>query len=307
MQKISLIISVFLFTIGMNSAIYAQCGCMSSISVGMLSPNIGSSSSGTMREGYLLLNLSGNYIIGNKYWSGWDEVPAQTVKEFYNYALLLQSSYGLTNRFSLDLDLGYILKNYIDAPPFKYERKGLSNINLLGKYNFYYDPRNDFEITAGIGGKIPLQMVSDTNYKYTQSSQGAFAGIYQIFLHKGFKTSELHLFLINRGEISARNDADYLYGPYFITSLICTKPISDKFLGLIELKNELKLQDKNPDGTNFDSGFSNIIIAPQIIFSFDNFYTGLKFDYPLLRHYNGSQAVKNFSVNLNFGVNTKLF
>lgn len=286
---------------------YAQCGCMSSISVGTLSPNIASSSTGTMRQGYLAVNLSGNYIFGNQYWSGWKSAPTQTVKEFENYSLFLQSSYGITNRFSLDVEMGYVARNYIDAPPFKYIRSGLNNLGLIGKYNFYYNPRSDFEITGGAGLKMPLQAVSDTNYKYTQTSQGALAGIYQIFLHKGFKDSEIHLFLIHRGEISARNDAEYLFGPFFQTSLIATKLISKNFLGLIELKNEMKLQDKNPDEINFDSGFSNVILSPQVFYSIGIMNIGAKFEYPILRHYNGSQAAKNYSVNLNFGINAKIF
>jgi hypothetical protein len=305
--KLTFIIAFCLFYFGTYAESTAQCGCMSSISVGTLSPNLGSSSTGTMRQGYLSLNLSGNYIFGNKYRSGWKEVPSQTVREFENSSIFFQSSYGITNRLSLDMDLGFIVRNYIDAPPFKYTTSGPNNLNILAKYNLYYNPRYDFEITVGGGLKVPLQMVSDTNYKYTQTSQGAFAGLYQIFLHKGFKKSDFHLFLIHRGDISARNDADYLYGPFFITSLIGTKPITKHFLALLEMKNELKMKDENPNEVNYDSGFMNLILAPQIMYITDLLNFGIKFEYPAIRHYNGSQAAKNYSVSLSLGINTKLF
>ncbi|OGU57318.1 MAG: hypothetical protein A2X64_06305 [Ignavibacteria bacterium GWF2_33_9] len=302
-----LIFTILLFGLISSQNTFAQCGCMSSLSVGTLSPNIGSSSTGTMRQGHLFTNLAGNYIFGDKYWSDWDEVPAQTVKQFENYSIFLLTSLGITNHLTLDMNLGYVLRNYINAPPFEYNRSGLNNLEVLGKYNLYYNPRSDFEITGGLGGKIPLQMVSDTNYKYTQTSQGAFASIYQIFLHKGFKESEIHLFLIHRGELSVKNSADYLYGPYFINSLITTKPISDNFIGLVELKNELKLQDENAGVMNYDSGFMNLILSPQIIFSVSNFTCGIKYELPILRYYHGSQASKNYSLNLNIGYTTKIF
>ena len=309
MKKSTLIFTaIFLsFILFLPLSSLAQCGCMSSLSVGALSPNIGSSSSGTMRQGNLFTNLAGNYVFGDKYWSEWKEIPPETVKQFENYSLFLQTSLGITNRFTLDMNFGYVLRNYIDAPPFEYNRNGLNNLEIMGKYNFFYNPKRDFEITVGLGGKIPLQMVSDTNYKYTQTSQGAFAGTYQIFLHKGFKKSEFHMFLIHKGEISAMNSADYLYGPFFINSLIVTKPISNSFIGLVELKNEIKLQDENVGMTNYDSGFMNIIFSPQIIYSFSKFTCGIKYELPVLRYYHGSQASKNYSLSLNLGYSTEIF
>lgn len=298
-----LILSIFLVTQNLS----AQCGCMSSISIGSLSPNLGSNSTGTMRQGFFSINLSSNYVYGDKYRSGWEEVSPQTVKNFENISFFLQSSYGITNRLSLDMDIGYIARNHITAPPFEYSSSGLNDLRLLGKYNVLYNPRNDFEITIGAGSKIPLKIVSDTNYKYTQTSQGAFAGIYQIFLHKGFKKSEVHLFLVHRGEISVRNSADYLYGPYFLTSFLSTKPISESFIVALELKNEYKLQDENPDQVNFDSGFMNMILSPQLIYVKDYFSAGIKIDFPIVRYYNGSQAGKNYLISLNLGVNTRIF
>lgn len=301
---IFLALFLFVFT---SDLIFAQCGCMSSISVGTLSPNLGSSSTGTIRQGFLSFNLSGNYVTGDHYRSGWEEIPPVTVKEFENTSGFLQLSYGITNRLSTDVEFGYTFGNYINAPPFKYERSGPNFVNILGKYNLFYKPKNDFEITFGAGVKTPLLMVNDTNYKYTQSSQGAFAGIYQIFIHKGYKESGLHLFLIHRGELSVRNNADYLYGPYLATSLVASKAYLKGIIALIELKNELKSQDKNLDEVNFDSGFMNLSIAPQVIFTFGDFYYGTKFDLPIIRYYNGSQAAKNYSVSINIGYSTRLF
>jgi hypothetical protein len=51
----------------------------------------------------------------------------------------------------------------------------------------------------------------------------------------------------------------------------------------------------------------NLSIAPQVIFTFGDFYYGTKFDLPIIRYYNGSQAAKNYSVSINIGYSTRLF
>jgi hypothetical protein len=284
----------------------AQCGCMSSISVGSLSPNIGTLNNGTLKIGYLNLNLTTNYTYGNTYYKGTTLAPPDAVKEFYNINSTLYSSYGVSNRVSLDLALSYIWKTYIDAPPFIFQKSGLGNIALLGKYNLLFLPNSNFELTLGMGGKIPMQKVTDTTYIYLQPSNGAFSAIHYLFIHKGFKRIPLNFYFVNQGEYYANNDANYQVGTTFITSLFTSYLITDKIYGAVEIRNEYKLHDINNNHKNFDSGFNNIILSPQISLSSKDYYLTLKYDFLAYKNFNGLQATKNYSISLNFGYEFEL-
>lgn len=291
---------LFLLTFS-NTIAFSQCGCMSSLSISSLSPSIGQTNSGTMKENFLNVNLITAYFYGDKYYSSTNEIPSGIVKDFQNFSTVLYASYGITNRLSIDADIGFVIKNKINAPPFSYERVGFSNLDLMGKYNLYYNPRNDFEITLGLGGLVPIQMVSDTNYQFTQTSQGAYAGAYQIFLHKGFHTQGFHVFLINKGQFYLENSAKYQYGPYFVTSCIGTYAILENLLGVIEIKNENKAKDKSVGVENYDSGYNSISVAPQLMYLTPDFNLSLKYELPVYRNYYGEQAVRNYTIYLTLG------
>lgn len=302
----TLIILFVLFITCINYSSYSQCGCMSSISVGSLSPNIGTTNNGTLKAGYFNLNLATNYIYGNTYYKGSELAPPDAVREFYNANSTLYATYGLNNRVSLDFAISYIWETYIDAPPFVFKKSGLGNIALLGKYNVLFLPRSDFEITVGLGGKIPIQKVSDTTYIYLQPSNGAFSAIYYLYIHKGFKHIPLNFFLVNQGEYFSKNDANYKFGTTFITSFFTSYTFQEALSFSIELRNEYKSHDENNDKENVDSGFNNIILSPQLSFFKNNYFLSLKYDYMAYKYFNGLQATKNYSISLNLGYEFEL-
>ncbi len=301
-----LLLHIFMLSMIGHYEVKAQCGCMSSISAGALSPTLGTSTTGTMRENFLSINLFNIYTYGNKYYQGSKLAPPDVVNEFSNITNTLYLSYGITKQLSLDFNFNYISQNSVDAPPFVYKSSGFGNIGILAKYNFYYNPRNDFEFTAGIGGNIPIKKATDTTYIYLQPSNGSFSGIGQIFLHKGFQKEKFNLYLINRSEFFGLNNVNYRFGNTITTSLMATYNLSENLIFIAELRNEYKNKDKNNDYVNPDSGYNNFILSPQITYLWDKFSISLKYDNNTFRNYNGLQASKNYSLYLNFGYNFKI-
>lgn len=295
MIKITLSIII---TLLLTIELYSQCGCMSSMTSGLLSPSM-ITQTGTLRKGIVLLNLYTNYTFGNKEFSSTKVVPNSTVQEFWNSALNFKASYGFTKRLTGTVGANYILQNNIKTYIFSYKTNGWNSAQLGAKYNLLFNPKKNYEITALADLFIPFQSVDDTTYIYLQPTTGAIAYSLGLFYHKGFSDYEFDLFSSWSSTFSSKNSANYQFGSVHSLTVALTKPIIKQISVGLAGNFSYKDKDKLREVVQANSGYKNLTISPQISFFFADFMAGLNADLPVYNEYFGSQMSRAFSVSLN--------
>lgn len=288
-------VSIWVFV---TTQLFSQCGCMSSITSGMLSPTT-TIQTGTLHEGFLLINLLGNYTTGNREYSSCKIVPNSTVREFWNSTLSLSASYGITKKFTGTITLNYVLENNIKTYIFRYTNKGWNSVQLGAKYNLFFNPKDNYEITTMAGFSLPLQTVKDTTYMYLQPTSGAFAFSPGIFFHKGFNKAEIDIFTFWSSTLWTKNDANYQFGSMHQLTMGVTKPILKILSAGLLVNFAYKDKDALTGQIRDDSGYKTISISPQVMLHSNNFTLGLETDIPIYKEFFGRQITKEFSTSLN--------
>ncbi len=280
----------------LRTQLFAQCGCMSSITSGMLSPST-TIQAGTLREGFLLINLLGNYTTGNKEYSSSRIVANSTVREFWNATTSFSASYGLTKRLTGIIGLNYVLEHNIKTYIFNYSNKGWNSAQIGAKYNIWFNPKENSEITIIADFALPLQTVQDTTYLYLQPTTGAFSISPGLFFHKGYNKVEIDLFAFWNSTIWSNNAANYRFGSVHQITLGITKPISKIFSAGLFVNLAYKDRDDLAGRTQINSGYKTIALSPQVLLNSKNLSIGLNFDIPIYKEYFGSQMTKEFSTS----------
>lgn len=303
LNKISTIMIFTLLLI--PELIYSQCSCMGGAAVGGLTPVGGTVNIGVLREGYFRTSAMYRYSSGNEYYRGDATAEKGLVDNYYIHYIGILAGYGISNKFTAEFEIGGFPQKFQDFGYYTLAGSGLSHMTFYGKYNLYHSIRNEFEVTAGLGGKIPLVIKESNLPQHVLPSTGAYGLVLQAFLHKGFKDYGLRFFLIHRTDINAVNNLDYKYGAGFYTSLFVSKSIIKSLTGLLEIRNELRMHDKYQNELSEDSGGNIFVISPQLNYVVGDFYISALFDYPFYKYYNGYQLSNNssFSINLTWQTN----
>ncbi|TAL69881.1 MAG: hypothetical protein EPN82_04490 [Bacteroidetes bacterium] len=293
-----------LFSFSLFSEASAQC-----CSVG--SPVGGTTSIGTLPQNNFRYTLFYRYGYGNRYYIA-SELVNDTkinVKQAFSNYVGLFIDYGLLNRLTITGECGYYINKVQDwGEKGQFEASGLSSAVLMGKYNLLNDIESEFEITAGMGIKIPftskrIQKNGVDLPRDVQPSPGAFGFVSQLYLRKGFSDISANLFLVNRIEINGSNedDLDYRYGNCYNTSFFITKKIVDNLIGILQIRNEIKEKDRdNFTGEISTSGSNLFFFSPQINYSFGDLSVSALYDLPVYRYYNNRQLGGKYSFALNF-------
>ncbi len=284
---------------------FSQCSCMGGAAVGGLTPVGGTVNIGVLREGFFRATAMYSYSSGDQYYRG-DETAEKGLVDNYNIHYIgLLAGYGISNKFTAELEIGGFPLKFQDFGYYTLSGSGLSHLTVYGKYNLYHSIRSEFEITVGLGGRIPLVIEESNLPQHVLPSTGAYGLVLQAFLHKGFKDYGLRFFLIHRTDINAENNLDYQYGSGFYTSLYVSKNILKGLTGLLEVRNELRMQDKYQGELYEDSGGNIFIVSPQINYVLGDFYISALFDYPFYKNYNGYQLSNSssFAINLTWQTN----
>ncbi len=286
---------------------YSQCSCMGGAAVGGLTPVGGTVNIGVLREGFFRATTFYRYSAGDTYYRGDVIAEKGLIDNYHIHYMGLLFGYGVTNKFTLEAELGAFPQKFQDFNYYSLSGGGLSHVLISGKYNLFYSIRNEFEITAGIGGRLPLVIQEENLPQYVLPSTGAYGLVLQAFLHKGYKDHGLRFILIHRTDINAENNLDYQYGTGFYTSFYTAKNIFDAITGIIEIRNEYRLKDAYMGEVYDDSGGNIFIISPQINYVIGDFNISALFDYPFYKYYNGYQLANDFSFALNLTWQIKLF
>lgn len=292
-----LLLSAFILFFLMVVQVFTQCGCMSSMASGLLSPAT-SPQAGTLREGFALINLAANYTTGNKEYSSVNIVPNTTVREFWNSTINFNVSYGINKRLTTTVGVNYVLKSNIETFSFNYKSNGWNSVQIGAKYNIIYNPKENYELTLIGDLFLPLQAVNDTTYLYLQPSSGATGFTSGLFYHKGFQNLEIDLFSSFYSTYWSENAANYKFGTLNSLSIALIKPILKQLALGLNINLTYKDKDKLNGEVQTNSGFKNIALSPQIYFNFDEFSIGLNSDIPIYNNFFGSQISKNFSAGM---------
>ncbi len=307
LKTIKYLILIVIMLMSLDMSAFSQCSCMGGAAVGGLTPVGGTVNVGVLRKDYFRAAAFYRYSRGDTYYR--NDSPAETglVDSYHIHYTGLLVGYGLSNKLTLEAELGGFPEKYQDFKYFSLSSGGLSHILVSGKYNLYYDFRKEFEISAGAGLRAPLVTHEENLPQHILPSTGAYGAVFQLFIHKGFEQQGIRLILMHRTDINAENNLDYQYGTGFYTSLYLTKNIIDRLSGIVEIRNEFRLKDKYLGETYEDSGGNIFIISPQINYTIKDFNISALLDYPFYKNYNGYQLANDFSIAFNITWQTELF
>jgi hypothetical protein len=295
-----LFLFLLLFLLFTGSEISAQCCAQGS-------PAPGTSNAGIIDAGSLRVISFYRYSYADKYYIV--NKPAEfnflQKSDYHYWGNLL--SYGITKKITAETELGYYIqkKQVINNdPPVELSGHGLNNIVVSLKYPLLKSIIKNYEWSLGAGLKIPLQKtpVVKDNVRLpvdVQPSTLAYGNVFQSFLYKGLKNDSIKLFLINRLELNYENELSYRYGNSFSTSLFVAAPAIKSVTGILQLRHEYKLMNRSFDKKLINTGGHIAFISPQINYSFGKWNASFLVDFPVWRHYNGTQLGNKYSLTLN--------
>jgi hypothetical protein len=227
-------------------------------------------------------------------------------QSFYHFSGF-SSAYGITDKITFEYETGYFIRKQQDynfEPSLSLHGYGFSNGITSLRINIINNSDKDFEFTSGFGlkfpyTKTPLKINNVEMPKDLQPSTGAYGGVLQVFLYKGFKKHALKLFLIQRFEYNTKNIKDYQVGSTLNSAFFITRPIRRDFTGIMQIRHEYRSSDVRNNQNVTSSGGNLVFISPQINYNYGLWNFSLLSDIPAYRHYNGIQFGSKGSVAVN--------
>lgn len=289
---------------------HSQCGCIGGAAVGGSSVFGGTSNIGVLSEGTARATASIIHSYGNKYFTGSKLASSEKVGTVEEYSAVysgLMIGYGITDKLTFDFELGFFPNKMQDFGTYKLSGSGFSHSTIYGKYNLYSNKYDQIFWSVGLGAKLPLETDYQNLPQNIRTSNGAFGAVLLNYFHKGFIESEMNLIMINRIDINAENNSDYQYGTSFINSAFVTKSIIEDLTGILEIRSDVKLRDRYLDEEVMTSGWNNVILSPQINYSFSDFNVSAFYDIPVYKYYNDTQLTNKQNIGISLTWQSKVF
>lgn len=242
---------------------------------------------------------------GNQYYTGSSHYNSKVSvnKAFYNY-LATTVSYGVSNKFTLELESGYFFNKTQEyntqSVDNKLIGKGLSNLVILGKHSLFTEPVKRIYITGALGAKIPYsrEYQWDNGVQLPpeiQPSMGAFGAVFNLSFVKENPENGLRYFFISRAETNGTNKNDYKLGHSFYNSIYVSKHLMFPWLkgdwtAILQVRNEIRTQDKIADETKESSGSNLIFVSPQLNYVIkEKWNLSTMVDIPVYQNFKGTQ------------------
>ena len=304
MQKYILLFAILFFT----NRTFSQC-CSAGGAIGG-SSNVGTVDKKNLRwTAFYRNSLSEDYFRSSKV-----EVPLGVFLKnaYFNY-VGTTIAYGVTNRLTTELELGYFINKtqvYNRPDLDNVSGSGLSNGVVSVKYNLIHNLANNIDYTAGLGVKFPFPINIQDNLKgYSIDvlpSTGTFGGVAHSILSKKFPSINFRILLINRLEYNTVNNfdfntlsnKDYQFGKTLSSSLFLTKMIVKNLTGIVQLRHEYRTYDKRDSKIEINTGGILYIFSPSISYTvFKTWNFSVAYDMPIYRSYNGKQFANKYSIS----------
>ena len=301
-------VSLFLLVFFMVFEVLSQC-CSPGNPVG------GSSNLGTLNEGSWKVIAYYRYSSSGKYYDGSKPFDPYFVKSgSFNYSGLL-ISHAISQKITIDFEVGYFItkgQEYVTGViPKTKTGYGLADFFITPKLNLL--KRNDWEITSGLGLKIPLGSYK-RKFKGAiaeidiQPTSGAVDYIHTLYVSKEFPQNHLRFFIYNRIEVKRPNPRLYKYGNLYATSFYTSISMSTRFDFILQARSEIRAKDERPGQTppyRIEkipiSGSQKIFFSPQINFNGSQTWSvSALVDIPVYQYYNKQQLANSYAVSIVF-------
>lgn len=242
---------------------------------------------------------------GDHYFSGSSRYNGKLsiTKVYYNY-LATTIGYGINDKFTLELETGYFLnktqKYNTESSDNKLEGKGLSTLVILGKHSLFSEPVKRIYITGALGAKLPCSR----DYQWDngvqlppeiQPTMGALGAVCNLSFVKESPENGMRYFFISRAEANGTNKNDYKLGASFYNSVYVSKHLMFPWLKgdwttILQVRDEIRTQDKIMDVKKESSGSNLIFISPQLNYVVkEKWNFSAMIDIPVYQNFNGTQ------------------
>jgi len=241
-------------------------------------------------------------------------------KAYYNY-LFAGFGYGLTNRFTIELETGYYLNKtqvYNLTPSYKLTGKGFSNVIISGKYNLFYNSQKRIYFSVSPGIKIPcsrkLKIYNNVELPIeVQPTVGAYGYVLNLSFVKENSGKGMRYFATNRIEISNPNKNEYKLGTAIFTSIYISKHLMFSWVkrdwtAILQIRNEIRIPDKITGIQKESSGSNLFFLVPQINHVInEKWYLSSMIDIPVYQYFKGTQLAAGIGITTSLSrvINTK--
>lgn len=238
-------------------------------------------------------------------------------KAWFNF-LNLQLIYGLTNRLSIQTDIGYFVNRTEQYSVDEWETingYGIGDAGITIRYLAYKNFVRKFSIIPSVGVKFPIgvfdQEVDHVKLPITvQPSSGSFKYLVNLYMNKTFKNSRYSLGLFGSAEFPQLIDSEnfyYKYGNMFLFSMVGSYYLSDKLTLGLEARSEWRGKaSRENDQTVESSGYTIVYAIPHVSYAFARqWFVAINSALPVYKYYNGIQLANAFavSVRLSYTIN----
>ncbi len=260
------------------------------------------------------------YSTSHVYYKGSKPIDIDFVdKAYFNY-LTLQTIYGITERLTVQADLGYFLnktETYLKDDWKTSNGYGLGDATIYLKYLAYSNFKKHIQIIPSLAVTLPIgefdQEIDHVKLPITvQPSSGSFKYMASVYINKGIGSGKFNMSFFGMFEyaqlINSKNFY-YKYGNQLMFSFLTSYKLGNNLSVAIELRNENRAKSlRNDDQIVESSGYNLVYFIPHISYSFgSNWYLALNSDLPLYKYYNGIQLSNTFSIalRLSYKINLK--
>lgn len=272
----------------------------------------------TMNKKNLQVVSGYKYSTSNKYFSEDHPVDIEFVdKAYFNY-FTLQFIYGLTERATIQADLGYFLnksETYTNNDWKTSNGYGLGDATLIFKYLAYQNWKKHFKVIPAFGVTLPIGVFDQESDHVklpitVQPSSGSYKYQLSLYLSKGTDKRKINYSFFGMYEyaqlIHSKNFY-YKYGNQFLLSVLTSYNISSVFSIALEARGENKARSlRNDDQTVESSGYKIVYLIPHISWAFlPDWYLAVNSDFPVYKYYNGIQLSNAFSASIRLSYNIR--
>lgn len=288
----------FAFFLFFRATVFSQCCSQGN-------PINGTTNVGTVDKGNLRVILAHRYNFGDTYFENHTKTDYRLAEESnYNYSSTI-ISYGLTQKLTLETELGYFINKTLAYKYFIKTNKGFNNAVLSAKYALYKNAESGIEITPALGFKAPFsfERQSQDNVMLPfelQTSTLAYGAVTQLFILKKFKEGKSSLILFNRNELNTETQYSYRYGNNYSFSLFFNSTLNKRLVLVAQTRAEYKAPDiRNTNEEVMNTGGYVVFVSPQISYEIaPKFYFYMFADMPVYRHFYGRQLSAKYGISV---------
>ena len=300
--------------------VYSQ-GCCSG---GSGSPISGAAASGVLLENQMEISTSYQFISSHLFKTNNNKdtvsILSDTLRSDY---LFFRTDYGLSEKLTMSVALGYFLDKSIVNRNESYSVSGVSDLILFPRYNVFNFKKENHrtELTLGLGLKLPIGSHTDSSllvsnpifgdiYAYNppiaQLTNGSQDAMFYAFIFRTYPKKKFSVFANSLFIKKAFNSLGEKFGDYSSMSVFFSKSLPKNFgltaqlkyehVGEIEAAHGVDLVNYNVELES--TGLSKMLFVPQLSYSKNGFTYFATADLPLYEDLNGSQFSTQYQVTV---------